>query len=61
MPQFLFLPPKRKKKTTIKAKKHSTKAMFGYGIVLRKEKKNIKENDFLVFGFTMENRKEKYN
>ena len=32
--------------------------MFGYGIVLRKEKKKIKENDFLVFGFTMENRKE---
>ena len=32
--------------------------MFGYWKVLRKEKKNAKENDFLMFGFTMENMKE---
>ena len=33
--------------------------MFGYKKVLRKEK-NIKKNDFLIFGFTMKNNKENY-
>ena len=32
--------------------------MFDYRKALRKEKKNIKENGFLIFGFTMENAKE---
>ena len=33
--------------------------MFGSKKVLRKEKKIVKENDFLIFDFTMKNRKEK--
>ena len=33
--------------------------MFGSQKVLGKEKKNIKENYFLMFGFTMENAKER--
>ena len=32
--------------------------MFGSWKILRKEKKNIKENDFLMFHFTEENTKE---
>ena len=32
--------------------------MFGFRKVQRKEKKNTKENDFLIFGCHMENIKE---
>ena len=34
------------------------KTMFGFRKVLRKEKKNIKENDFFIFSFSRENTKE---
>ena len=30
-------------------------AMFGSSKVLRKEKKNVKKNDFFMFGFTIKN------
>ena len=29
------------------------KAVFGFLKILRKEKKNVKENGFLMFGFTI--------
>ena len=35
--------------------------MFGYIKVLRKEKKNTKKNNFLMFGFIMENTKKESN
>ena len=38
------------------------KAMFDFWKILRMKKKNTKENDFLLFGFIMKNKKKiKYN
>ena len=36
-------------------RKNEAKAMFGSHKVLKKEKKNIKRNGFLIFNFVMEN------
>ena len=39
--------------------KFTFSAMFGSHKVARKEKKNAKENDFLIFDFTIKNSKKK--
>lgn len=41
--------------------KYFLKAIFGFQKILRKNKKKVKENDFIIFGYSTIKKKIKYN
>lgn len=56
--KYLDVIEKGEEKILRKKRRKITKAMFDSHKVLRKEKKIANKNDFLMFGFNMENKKE---